>query len=189
MTTTIERVVKIRHVGIDRIRGLAIAIMIFDHLVLVFQGPQIIRETITRTAMPLFFLLGGYMLHRFSWRIPVIGVTGILLPMVVPFIDDPNVLFYYALFAPAIIYGRKYPVLMLGIVAFALTYGANYYVGQPTRLMYHPVFVLALMAAGTMIPRRFADYGNRLPGFLTMIGQHPLSIYVGHVLFLSVVFL
>lgn len=177
-------IVRTRSLAIDNLRGIAILVMVFDHILIVSHGPLVIRQTVTRIAMPLFFIIGGHLAKRMSPRLIGIGVVGIFLPVAVPFVDDPNVLFWFALFAPIIVLVRQYPRILVLIVAAWLTVTANYTTG-PFGTSYEPFALLGLMALGAMIPRE--RFEINIPGPLHKIGQYPLSCYVGHLLFLRLV--
>lgn len=179
---------KQRHTGIDNLRGLAIVLMIVDHVILVFEGPVEIRYTLTRLSMPLFFLISGHVAKRIDApKLLLIGTLGFLLPIYVTFVDNPNVLFWYAVSVPIIVLCKRKPIALYGIVLFALTIMANYFQGTSFGNSYNPLALLALMAVGALIPRDNFQFANRLPSFLAFVGSFPLSIYVGHLLALETI--
>lgn len=185
MTVTALQTLSKRCTAIDNLRGLAIALMILDHLLIVFVNPSSpIRMTITRLAMPIFFVLAGHLCKRLSWRLLLIGVVGVLLPTYVSFIDNPNVLLWYALFAPAIVFLRKYPAALIGIVVFSLTAVANYMQGSFAGT-YYPPALFAFMALGAMMTRSLVvDFARYIPK-IPFLGMYPLTIYVVHLLILE----
>ena len=166
-----------RSTGIDKLRGLAIILMILDHVVFVTNGPFVIRETITRAAMPIFFLVSGHLVKQVSFRLVTIGTIGIALPTVVTFLDNPNVLVWYALFAPVIVVLKLRPNYLPVALGIILSLAANNHIGIVAN-SYPPMFLLALMILGAIIPRkRFVTF-ERLPNVFTFIGKFPLTIYV-----------
>lgn len=185
MTATALQTLSKRCTAIDNLRGFAIALMILDHVFIVFVDPSSpIRLTITRLSMPIFFILAGHLCKRISWRLLLIGVVGITLPLVVSFIDDPNVLFWYAVFAPIIVFLRKYPAALIGVVVFALTVSANYMQGTFYGT-YYPPALFAFMALGAIMSRPLViDFAQRIPR-IPWLGTYPLTIYVLHLLALE----
>lgn len=174
-----------RDSAIDRLRGFAIVLMVADH-VAIFLGPEILRETLTRASMPLFFLLAGHLVKRVSWRLIGVGVIGLFLPLYVEFIDDPNVLLWLCVFGICTAYVRKVPSLLpIGIV-IALTVMANYFGTTPFG-GYHPLALFALMLLGAMIPRESFWIGERLPRWFATLGRFSLSVYVVHTILIQVV--
>lgn len=171
------RFVKTYSPGIDKLRGLAIVLMVLDHIILVSHGPFIIRETITRAAMPIFFVLSGHLIKKVTWRLFIIGYIGLTLPTFVTFLDDPNVLFWYAAFAPIIVLLRRNPnMLPLVLVVIMGLVANNHLLTVPNS--YPPLMLLALMIIGAMIPRKSFTFSNSLPSILIHVGRFPLTLYV-----------
>jgi uncharacterized membrane protein YcfT len=174
-----------RSSALDRLRGLAIACMVVDHVALIFAGPQLLRETIGRLAVPLFFIVGGHLVRRLSWRHGWVLLVGLALPALIPWVDAPNVLVHYAIGAALLVAmraGRLSPWLL---VALALTAMANE--TMPAGNGYNPVALYALMAVGAVIGRHSFVFGERLPRFLGLVGRFPLSVYVGHLFLFEIV--
>lgn len=96
-----------RLVGLDRLRGLAIACMIVDHVALL-GGLQLVRVTVGRLALPIFFVLAGALVRRLTWRHGAIFAVGLVLPVAVPWIDSPNVLTLYAVGAVVLVAGARW---------------------------------------------------------------------------------
>lgn len=176
--------------AVDRVRGLAIACMVVDHLCLIFSGPELLRWTVGRLAMPLFFVLSGYLLRRLSWRHAGIGAVGLVLPAAVVWVDRPNVLVWYAVGAVVLTLLRWAEVSPVVLVVVVLTVMANHG-GSRLGSSYEPGALLALMALGQMLKKRAQDpervfaWGSRLPVFLEGVGRRPLAFYLGHVLVLD----
>jgi len=164
--------------------------MIFDHLVIVFIGSgSPLRWTLGRLAMPLFFLLGGWLFRRLSWRHGLILCTGILLPAVVPWVDSPNVLVWFALGAVLLWSADSLWARWLTL-AVALALSANF-PDQTIGTSYTPVMLLSLMLVGALLRHyhggRVVAWGDRLPRWFGPLGRWPLSVYVGHLLVLRLV--
>jgi len=178
--------VGLRVPALDRVRGLAVLLMVFDHLLVVTAGPFIFRETITRAAMPLFFLLGGFLVRRLSWRLAGIGLLGLLAPLWAPaWIDRPNVLLWFALCAPVVLFLRRRGAgWLLAGAAVCLTFAANGYGVLPAS--YAPAGLLGLMLIGALAPLSWFAWGDRLPAWVGAVGRFPVSVYVGHLLLLGV---
>lgn len=175
--------------GVDKIRGLAIVCMVVDHVAIVVGGPLAIalRCTIGRLALPLFFVTAGRCSGRVTWRHALAAVVGVLLPLVVPFIDAPNVLVWWALGAVALYLGGTWlaPIAVL----VALTLAANDWLIAPGRADYPGIVLVALMGLGALLPWTWWRWGDSLPAgqLLAFLGRHALPIYVGHALALSAV--
>lgn len=172
-----------RSIALDRLRAIAILLMILDHLLVLSDPTHPLRFTLTRFSMPLFFLISGHLLTRIKWpRLAIVGIIGALLPTIVPWIDNPNVLLFYAFFAPFIVLGRKRRWILYAGIIFALALYANNYGDVPGA--YAPWALFGLMATGALI-NRDAFPMVRIPHVLTAVGRYPLSIYVGHILILE----
>lgn len=184
MSAVVAAPPRTRLVAVDRIRGLAIACMIFDHAVVVLHGPQPLRWTLGRLAMPLFFLLGGYLVRRLSWRHGWVFLLGLVLPVIVPWIDSPNVLVWFALGAVlcrlADTRAERWAALVLLLVV-----AANF-PDQRDGTSYAPPMLPALMLVGGILRdyhgRAVVGCGDRLPRWLAPLGRYPLSVYAGHLI-------
>jgi hypothetical protein len=186
-----SRPVRVRLPGLDRVRGLAVALMAADHLLYVTHGPAELRHTVTRVAMPLFALVAGYLVRRLSLRWLWVFTVGAALPVAVPWIDNPNILCELAAGAVVCVAARRWrygPLLAFGVLAWALTIAANGYavpVGS-----YQLTAVVGLMLLGQHSGDLLAGIGGRwLPGWLAGLGRYPLTVYVGHLLAIQLVLL
>lgn len=177
---TTSRVSIGRSGALDKLRGLAIAAMVVDHLAYVLDE-QLLRVTVGRLALPLFFIVAGHLVCRLSWRHGWVALLGLALPAVVPWIDDPNVLLLYAAGAVLVVQLRRAPLALVLVVVVALTVAANGWL-PATPGFYDPLSVLALMCAGALLSRDSFAIGNRLPRAFAVVGRFPLSVYVGHLL-------
>jgi hypothetical protein len=170
---------------LDALRGVAVLAMVVDHVARFADVPEL-RLTVGRVAMPLFFLLAGHLARRVSWRLLWIGLLGLLLPSVAPWIDNPNVLLYLALFCPLIVLLRRRRVLLLAGAAYGLTLGANGYLAL-VGSGYAPAGLLGLMCLGALASRADLERLRWSPRWLQLAGRYPLTLYVGHVLILTAV--
>lgn len=186
-TVEVERLTRaagVRWVAFDAFRGLAVLAMLADHLTLVLGGPDLIRLTVGRLAVPMFFLLAGYLVTRPRWRHLGIGLVGLLLPVAVPWIDSPNVLATWALGVVVIWLWRLGGLPVWGLAALGLVLFANDWGQVPGS--YPPAALIGLMALGTMVPRSAFEWARHAPGWVAAIGRHPVGWYVGHLLVLQV---
>lgn len=180
--------VRIRDVGLDAFRGLAVLLMIGDHVAFLF-GFDGYRLTFGRLAMPMFFLLAGHLAGRLRWRHAGIAGLGVLLPLAVPWIDSPNVLVWWALGCAVIAGGRAiarrggFFLLMQVLAAAGLVVAANGW--EVPGHTYQPLALLGLMALGTSWPRWWFTWAGSLPAWVAAIGRHPVAWYVGHLLVLE----
>lgn len=171
---------------IDALRGAAIVLMVGDHLALVAgDDAMTYRVTLGRLAMPIFFVLAGHLAGRLSWRHAAVGGIGLALPLVVPWIDSPNVLVLWALGCVLLWAARRVGVHPLWLVIVAATVAANGW-GIRVGTSYEFLSLWALMAAGALVPRSaLIALGSHLPGWLAVIGRRPVTWYVGHLLVLA----
>lgn len=173
---------------LDALRGLAVVLMVADHLcLLVGEVGLLFRLTGGRLAMPLFFLLAGHLVQRVGKRTAWVALVGLALPLLAPWIDSPNVLLWYAVGACVVVAARVVGLPLWLVAAVALAFSANRYELLLPGQGYDPLALVGLMALGAWLPRDAFDFARRLPGFLAYAGRYPLSVYVGHVLALSVV--
>lgn len=179
-----------RLVGLDRLRGLAILLMVLDHVWMLAGGPVELRWTVTRAAMPLFFVVAGSLVRRLTWRHAWVAWVGLALPLAVPWIDRPNVLVWYAVGAVCVaVAGRSGPRGLWLALGVLLTVAANGYGAGVWAHSYEPAATVGLMLVGALAGRgSVAQLGDRLPGWLAWPGRYPLTAYVGHLLVLRVIF-
>lgn len=178
--------VSARLYALDAFRGLAIMAMLVDHLTLVFSGPHALRLTVGRLAVPAFFILAGHLAGRLRWRHAGVFCVGLVLPLVVPWIDSPNVLVYWAV-GSCVLAGCRWlgvPPWLLAVVA--LTFAANGWVYAPGT-GYDANALVGLMGLGSLVPRSAFSFAARAPGWVAAIGRRPLTWYVGQLLVLQVV--
>jgi hypothetical protein len=180
-----------RLLGLDAARGLAVLLMLGDHLA-GLGGPEWLwyRFTLGRVALPLFFVVAGALVRRLTWRHGWVALLGLVLPVLAPWVDSPNVLWWYG-YGAVVVYGLG---RMLGrpglwiVVLVGLVMGANGF-GQHGHT-YEPDALFGMMAVGALIGRvQLAEWTDKLARsrLLLVAGRWPLSVYVGHVLALQLV--
>lgn len=182
--TTLTRT---RHTGIDTLRGMAIAAMMVDHVCKLI-GPELwpLRWTVGRLALPIFFVLAGYLVRSLSRRHALIGLVGLGLPLAVPWIDSPNVLVWWAIGCGVLVAARTYGVDPAVLVVVCVALLANG-IGGGFPHSYPPVALLALMATGAWLRRDwFPVPAVNVPAFAAL-GRAPVRWYVGHVLVLEMI--
>lgn len=188
MTAQLEAPVRERVPSIDAVRGFAVVCMVVDHLCVVFGGPPLLRLTVGRLAMPLFFVTAGRVSGRLSWRHGAAAAAGLVLPLVVPWLDSPNVLVWWALGAVLLAACRAAGWSPGLVVVAALGIAANGWLDAPGS-SYPPGALWGLMAVGALLPFGWWGWGDRLPAQLVLrwCGRHALGFYVVHVLLLTAV--
>ena len=179
-----------RSAGLDALRGVAVALMVLDHLLLWFlPAGQPVRETLTRASMPLFALLAGHLARRVSWRLALVFGWGLVLSVVAPWAGNPNILLQLGV-GLVLLWAVRLPglpaaPLLLAGAAWPLLLGANGYLPAPGAA-YPLAAVVGLVFLGALAPRPSLAFleGLRLP-LLARVGRCPLTVYVGHVLLLT----
>lgn len=171
---------------LDSARGLAVACMVADHITLLLHGPELVRLTLGRVAMPLFFIVAGALVRRVGWRHLGIGLVGLALPAVVPWIDAPNVLVLYALSAGVVALFRWLEVPPLVLTVCVLAASANGFLPR-IGTGFEPMAVLGILAVGAHLGPHRLGWLSWLPDWLAPIGRRPLLVYVGHLLALQAV--
>src|SRR4051794_34146876 len=94
-SSTTYAVTRTRDAALDGVRGLAVALMVLDHVCAVTGSGHLLRYSVTRLSMPLFFVVSGHLVRRLSSRHLWVLLAGLMLPGAVPWIDNPNVLVWY----------------------------------------------------------------------------------------------
>jgi hypothetical protein len=182
LTPAPARAGQLRDVALDRIRGLAVALMLVDHVALLL-GVLPLRLTVGRLAMPLFFLVAGHLAHRLSARHVNVVAAGVALTFLAPWAGEPSILLWIVLGCALIVAARfsGFPLVLLIVVP--LTLAANRW--QLGAVGYDPAALVALMVVGATLPRTAFAWGSRLPAVLGAVGRRPLTWYVGHVAVLT----
>ena len=168
---------------IDRVRGLAILLMIVDHVLVVMQPDSVIRFTLTRAAMPLFCVLAGtFLTDRFKWhRWLYIAGCGVVLSLPgVGVQGKPDILL---LLAGSFVVATAWPSLVL--MCFAFLQPATWRIGWGG---YEPGLVLGFVLVGRLLPDvlyKLYRAGSLLPNWVAVLGRYPLTIYCVHLLTLG----
>ena len=170
---------------LDALRGLAIAAMMVDHVALFLDVP-VLRMTVGRVAMPIFFVLGGHLATRISYRRwAEVAAVGVVLQFLAPWSGAGPLLLCFVVGAALVVICRPHPRLLVLVAGLGLLLGANgfahLYAGS-----YDPRLLLALMAFGALLPRDLLRpaWLDRLR-HLEVAGRRPLQFYAGHVLLLA----
>lgn len=172
---------------VDRLRGLAVAVMIVDHI-LHLVAPWHPARFVTRVAMPLFALLAGHLArHPRLGRWVGLVLAGVAVALAIPWIDNPNILCWLG-GGMGIAYVVQYNRLAASlVVAVALTLGANHYSVRIGSGFGGP-YVIALCVLGSQMARADFDWmGQRVPGWLAWAGRNALAIYIGHLAVLAII--
>jgi surface polysaccharide O-acyltransferase-like enzyme len=202
-SSAIETPARGRDQALDRLRGLAIVLMIIDHALVVVMAnwywanwEDWTRTTLTRVAMPLFMVVSGLLIARKGRpslrRIPQVVFAAIVLNEVFYQVNAgftyPEILAIYILLLPLYPLFVRYPieVAALGILQFA-----NLPITWDQWQGYQPGEVLAFLALGSLLNRHpnspVLKAGTYLPRWLGFFGRHPLVIYTAHLLFFVLV--
>lgn len=188
-----------REVFLDRIRGLAMLLMLLDHVLVLWLDVQPgedlrwwLRRSVTRFSMPLFMLVSGYLFGRTSRRrmfevAAAALVVNVVLALFWPSFLLPEILAVWVFLLPV----RKF-LLRFPVEAGAL--GVLQAMYLPVRWPgYEPGVVLLFLALGRIWSDRadrrtgvLGSAGDRLPVWLGCLGRHPLGVYVVHLLALAV---
>jgi hypothetical protein len=172
--------------------------MVLDHLLVVGGfGQSPIRYTLTRAAMPAFMVISGALFRRIRWeRWLRYLAAGLLLPVVVVWIDNPNILVLWAFGVVVLdilgVLGRLVPRLRAAlpwlVVVAVLTYTGNRFGAALGSSGFEPLSVVALMVIGAQIGREslsgILSAFAGVPRWVRSIGRHSFGWYVGHLLVL-----
>jgi fucose 4-O-acetylase-like acetyltransferase len=175
-----------RDLALDRLRGLAVACMVVDHVAL-FTGADGLRVTVGRLAMPLFFLLAGHLATRASWRLLNVLAAGVFVYAIAPWTGAAMLLTQLVAGALLVVVLRRRGTawLVAALVVLA-SITANSWDPTPTTA-YATAGMWSIMLAGALLPRPALRWGARLPASLGILGRYPLTVYAGHALLLTVV--
>lgn len=191
----------IRYTELDGLRGLAIVLMLVDHVlavIIVHGGPiwlNDIRLSLTRLAMPLFMILVGWLLdhkggYSLKWLLKVFWV-GIAATIMMSLMDlpSPDILIILG-FVILFFYSSRNPLAMivLGLIQ-AVNIPLNW-------SGYQPGFILTFVAIGVLVHRyqvpeweSLCSFAGKRLGFLEGIGRHPVAWYLGHIAILLILVL
>lgn len=180
------RPVRYRDRGLDALRGLAVALMVLDHIAAVAGWGGLWRYSLTRAALPLFMFCSGQLVARFgppspkrSLQVLAVGVLelGCFAWLGLPL---PGPVLLIALLLPAFPYAVRYPYAIgaLGIVQ-VVTWPLPWSGYQPGEL-------LALVALASIAPRigPMPENAPAVVGWLADLGRRPLIAYLLHLVLL-----
>jgi len=188
---------------IDRLRGLAVVLMVVDHLLVAATAVMVERPTLmtlgrltlvdclrllTRPSLPLFAVCSGVLLSRRSStsvrRLAQIGVAAAVSQvMFTPIAGMPDidvlVVFLAAILMWPLARGHLVETIVLGIVA------ATNLPPFPHGLTGYSVgLVLAFMAVGAAVARSGPEdalgAARRLPSGFGRLGRRPITAYLIH---------
>lgn len=174
--------------AVDRLRGLAILLMLVDHALVQLDAGNPLRLTLTRFSLPLFMICAGLMLSErrgaVNWkRLGVTVACGIVVALPSWFVGlSPLLLLTIAAGLACGPWLVRWPSLWLvcGLIQalFVPLVGAR---------DYEPGLIVVLLALGVLVARsaddwtRWSRWGGELPRWLGFLGRHALAVYVGHV--------
>lgn len=166
--------------AVDGARGLGLALMLADH-VLVVAGVGGWWRLATRPALPLFMVASGAVWR--GWRpgrlveVAVAGLAASALTVDLGF-AVPNILLVWLAVQPLMPLVARWP-------AAAVAAGVLAAVNVPVPWTgYHPGQLVAFLALGRLVPA-WPAWLDR--GWLAWLGRRPLAVYVGHLGALAVV--
>lgn len=199
----IKHMEKVRDTALDRLRGLAIFLMIIDHILVIYlfcwnweSWAEWVRRTLTRFAMPLFMLVSGLLVARKGRpslrRIPVILFVAIVLNQLFVSVDvgftAPEILATWLIclvFYPLWI---RFPIELgvLGVLQLI-----NWPITASWWQNYQPGEILVFLSLGVLLARQpnspILKVGSHLPRWLEPIGRWPLTWYTAHLVILTVI--
>lgn len=166
-----------RNATLDAARAAGIALMILDHVAVVYEWPPIVRD-ITRLAMPLFMVTSGYLFTgKLGQRYWDVWTTAAMTwPMVVILeLALVHVLIVYALVLPLL---RAQPGTLLLLACLGLLQTYNWPIPWNG---YQPGYVLAFLVLGQFARQAGIEIRHRdWPQWLTWAGRFPLTAYGVH---------
>jgi len=173
----------IRFDGVDRLRGLAVCLMVLDHcLIVAGLDNHFIRHTITRAALPLFCIVAGSLAARPSklGRLVDLVTVGLFSFALNVGVGQPDITIIFAL---GFAFQRFWlsPIFLTIAVLQPVTWPIPW-------TGYQPGLVIALMSLGRGLVEigQLNRFGAGLPSFLRQFGRYPLTCYAGHLVILAI---
>ena len=186
-----------RLAALDRLRGIAILLMVLDHALVAAHtlgyDPEWVlmtRLTLTRAAMPLFMLISGALWVRQRprrRRVVAAFIAGLvvetLLAVLWPEFGLPEIMLLWAGAAALAGVIVRWPIPSLILAYTQWAYWPVAWDG------YQPGAVVLFLAVGVLWGRgsglKDSSLVNLMPGFLGAIGRYPLTWYLAHLAFLT----
>lgn len=167
-----------REAWVDRLRGLAILLMVGDHYAAMTASQPLLRHTLFRLSLP-FFMVSAAVVWRgapssLRLRQLALAVVGeLVLSTMILRLDGPGPVVLFALVLAVAPVASRYPacVAVLGIVQ-------TLYLPVPWA-GYQPGLLVAYWCLGRLARDEFAGM-SRLPRWLEGVGRRPLTWYVAH---------
>lgn len=167
---------------LDRLRGLAIVLMVLDHALVAVAPASVLRLTATRLSAPLFMLClavlwkPGLNRRRLGFMLAAVFVEYSTFPIIG--IPTPGIMVGIVLVTLA---AERWPLARHGWACTVAGLVAWVYWG------FSPGVVLMWWGVGRLAAwQEVRPYGERLPAWLARLGRHPLGWYVGHLSVLAV---
>jgi uncharacterized membrane protein len=186
---------KQRIVTLDVWRGVAIALMILDHVCAALEvrhpeNPYLFatRLIITRPAMPLFMLVSGYLMvtslpsarriFQVAAAAVLVNVLWFTLPMGT---NVPDILVLWLMFAITAKWWTRFPVVF---AAIGLLQTINWEIPWDA---YQPGYVLTFLCLGVLAQKSATPIPSlaELDKPFAAIGRHPLGLYVAHIVLIA----
>lgn len=176
-----------RLAGIDRLRGLAVLLMVLDHALVQIDHDSPLRYTITRLSLPLFVGCAAAVFRGQLGR-QRMGVLAL------------GIIAETTLNGPLSL-GGPGPVTLItcGLLAFSLpwvrrnahlvgTLGLLQALYQPVGWSgYQPGLILAYFALATLAVHDLEPAARRLPAWVGTVGRQPMRWYIGHLIALVLI--
>lgn len=182
MTATGHTTTSTRLGWVDRLRGLAIVLMVLDHALVVVDPGSWVRLTATRLALPLFMLCAatvwrsGLNRRRFPLLLGCLVVEVATFPTIgipLPGIMSGIVALTVLLWAVPQVAAYPWTLATVGFIGWI-------YLGSPEAA------VFAWWGLGRASFSELDRLGGALPAWLGSVGRHPLGWYAGHLSVLAV---
>lgn len=192
---------KNRDCNLDFFRGIAISLMIIDHIIVFFASINftnnffdILRETLTRYSMPLFMIISGFLLANHGLSIKRwlrVFLTSIILNLLIFFywkeFNFPEILLIWSLITIFTKLLIKFPIFILisGLIQYQY-FPINYPAYQPGIIM---LFLsIGVISSSRILHGDLIDKVIKYNFFrpVIFIGRYPLSIYFSHIFILII---
>lgn len=179
---------KPRWPGVDAARGVAVVLMLADHLLVLAQyvgagspALTVVRLTVTRASLPLFMLCSGSVLgsrgvslRRLSTVFAVALVVNAVLLTWPMGIRAPEILLVWCVVMACSRLIARYPVLCGAVGVVQLSVWHVPWSG------YQPGLLVVCVALGVLAGPACLEWASDLPNLLVRVGRAPLWWYCGH---------